>query len=66
MTDSPHKPSQAEGDRDTIDTELGNQDESGHGVASQSEGSGYVADPGRPSQAEGDRATVDQDVGNEQ
>lgn len=64
MTNDPGKPSQAEGDRETVDADLGNHDESGHGVATSSEGSGYIADPGKPSQAEGDRETADEDTGN--
>lgn len=61
MSDQPGKPSQAEGERETVDADLGNHDESGHGVATSSEGSGYIADPGKPSQAEGDRSTGDDD-----
>lgn len=63
MSDQPGKPSQAEGERETVDTDLGNHDESGHGVATSSQGSGYVADPGRPSQAEGERGKTDEDTG---
>ncbi len=53
------KPSQAEGDRETVDAALGEQGQSGAATTAP-EG---IPDPtAKPSQAEGDRETVDADL----
>ncbi len=59
MSDTPHRPSQAEGDREQIEADLGDQSNSQQGSESDSQGQGYIADPGKPSQAEGERSTED-------
>ena len=55
MTDQPDTPSPADGLPATIDADLGNYDESGHGAAAPSQERGPAAEPESPRQTQDDR-----------
>ena len=58
---TPAKPSQAEGDRETVEQSLGEQESNWAQPAGG--GAGAPVDPmAQPSQAEGDRETVEEDL----
>ena len=58
-TDDPKRPSQAEGDRETVEEALGEQ---ARGQSGTARGKGNTSDPERPSQAEGERGMNTKDL----
>jgi hypothetical protein len=62
----PERPSQAEGDRETIEQDLHEKGQPNSSDARRNRRSGAATEghetPDRPSQAEGDRETIEQDL----